>query len=431
MADINLNTIDKDMFTRVGKNLEAAQAIKRPSMSYLSDAMRRLRSNKPAIISFWVLMFMIGMSLFGPIISHALYGHTYETQNLDEQNQTSIMTNARSVTLTANEVFEYKRYEPKFRKTEIRFTDVRLKSKGKIAFKIGNITEESWQGDKKEYNLEIMVEGQDTWKSILKKLNDEGEKLLKSDPDFRGVTFVKKGKDLVVKTKGKVWFNSTHWLGTDEFGRDLFTRLWEGGRISFLIAFVSVFVTVLIGVIYGGIAGYIGGTVDTIMMRFVEVMMTVPDMLYIILLLTLLDPGIMPIIVVLVVTGWMGTARIVRGEVMRLKHSEYVMAAQALGADSKRVIFKHLIPNTMGPILVNMTMMIPSMIFSEAFLSFIGLGVPAPYASWGVLANQGAKIFRQFPHQLLVPAAFICITMLSFNLLGDGLRDALDPRLRK
>jgi len=166
-------------------------------------------------------------------------------------------------------------------------------------------------------------------------------------------------------------------------------------------------------------------------MRIVEILMTVPDMLYTILLLTVMDPGIKPISIVLIVTGWMGTARIVRGEVMRLKHSEYVVAAKTLGADTKKIVFEHLIPNAMGPIIVNMTMMIPKMIFAEAFLSFIGLGVPVPYASWGSLANQGARIFRQFPHQLLIPAIAISLTMFAFNLLGDGLRDALDPRLRK
>jgi oligopeptide transport system permease protein len=144
-----------------------------------------------------------------------------------------------------------------------------------------------------------------------------------------------------------------------------------------------------------------------------------------------MQPGIKPIIIALTITGWMGTSRIVRGEVMRLKHSEYVIAAQTLGADSKRIIFKHLIPNTMGPIIVDMTMMIPGMIFSEAFLSFIGLGVPAPFASWGSLVNDGALIFMQYPQQLLVPAIALSLTMLAFNILGDGLRDSLDPRLRK
>lgn len=142
-------------------------------------------------------------------------------------------------------------------------------------------------------------------------------------------------------------------------------------------------------------------------------------------------PGLLPIILVLSFTSWMGTARIVRGEILKLKSSEYILAAETLGADSKRIILKHLIPNAMGPIIVNATMMIPSLIFAEAFLSYIGLGIPIPNASWGSLINDGATLFKQFPQQLIVPAFALSLTMLAFNILGDGLRDALDPKLRK
>jgi oligopeptide transport system permease protein len=431
MADLNIERIDQGKFVRVGKNLKESQAIKRESMSYLQDAMRRLKKNIPAVISFWILVFFVIMAIIGPIISNKLYGHTYKSQNLKDQNQTPIMTNARSIAMITNDVFEYDKYDSNFRKSKVIFRDVKFKSTGELAFKIGNEAEESWQGDKKEYEIRITVENTDTWSSVIRKLNDAGEKILKEDSDFRGITFEKKGGDLVIKTHGEKWFNKKYWLGTDEFGRDIWTRLWEGARVSFFIALTSVLFSVIIGIVYGGIAGYKGGKLDTLMMRIIEILMTVPDLLYIILLLTVMKPGLKPIIIVLSCTSWMGTARLIRGEVMRLKHSEYVMAAQALGADTKRIIFKHLIPNAMGPLLVNMTMMVPSMIFAEAFLSFIGLGMPAPFASWGVLANQGANVFRQFPHQLIIPAVVISLTMLSFNLLGDGLRDALDPRLRK
>lgn len=426
-----MEKIDKSLFEHVGKNLEESQAIKRPSMSYLEDAMRRIKKNKPAVISFWILILLIAMSLVGPIISAKVQGHDYRAQKLENQNQTSIMTNQRSINVTKNQAFKYEEYKPNLRKTEIKFKGVELKGTGKLEFKVGNAAEASYQGDKKEFLLSVSIDSSDDWKSIVEKLNAESDKMLESDPDFRGVEFKKSGDNLVIETKGDKWFNSQYWFGTDEFGRDLFTRLWEGGRISFLIAFVSVLITLVIGIAYGGIAGYLGGTIDTLMMRFVEIIMVVPDLLYIILLLTVMKPGLGPIIIVLAATGWMQTAMIVRGEVLRLKNSEYVIAAEVLGADSKRIIFKHLIPNTMGPIIVNMTMMIPRMIFAEAFLSFIGLGIPAPMASWGALVNDGAKIFTQYPQQLLVPALALSFTMLAFNILGDGLRDALDPKLRK
>lgn len=425
MADM-----EKDMFTHVGKNLKAAQDIKRPSLSYVKDAFRRLKKNKPAVISFWLLIFLIVMSIIGPIISQKVHGHTYRRQNLENQNQVSIRSNKRSIMLTANDVFEYERYKPNLRRTKVVFEGTKLNSTGKIGFKIGKKEEESIQGDKKEYKLEIEVEGNDTWKSIIEKLNEEGERLLSEDPDIRGIFFKRKGGKIIIETEGEKWFNKTYWFGTDEFGRDLFTRLWEGGRVSFLIAFLSVFMTIIIGIVYGGVSGYFGGAIDTIMMRIVEVLMVVPYLLYVILLLTVMKPGLKPIIIVLGATSWMGTARIVRGEVLRLRNSEYVLAAQTLGANPKRIIFRHLISNSMGPIIVNMTMMIPKMIFAEAFLSFIGLGIPAPYASWGALVNEGARIFQQYPNQLFVPAIALSVTMLAFNILGDGLRDALDPKLR-
>lgn len=427
-----MDKIEKEQFQLVGKNLEAAQSIKRPSMSYLQDAFRRLKKNKPSIVSFWILILLIIMALVGPVISKGLYGHTYRTQNLEMKDQTFILSNQRSLKLVSNSIFSYKKYKPNLRKTQLEFKNVELKKQsGRLSFSIGDKSEESYQGDQKEYKLEIKTTTSDNWDSIIKKLNAEGDKLLKEDPDFRGVTFKKSGKNLIIETKGVKKFNSKYWLGTDDLGRDLFTRLWEGSRVSFMIAIVSVIFTVLFGVVYGGISGYIGGKADNIMMRIIEILMVIPDMLYIMLLSIVLTRGIVTITLVLAFTSWMGTAILVRGEVLRLKHSEYVLASQTLGADAKRVIFKHLIPNCMGPIIVNMTMMIPRMIFAEAFLSFIGLGVPAPYASLGVLVNDGAKIFYQYPHLLIIPSVVLCLIMLAFNMLGDGLRDSLDPKLRK
>lgn len=222
-----------------------------------------------------------------------------------------------------------------------------------------------------------------------------------------------------------------HYFGTDSLGRDLFARAWRGGRVSLLIGVVVAIVSVIVGVIYGGVAGYYGGKVDNVMMRIVDVMLTIPGMLVNILLLIVLESGVSTIIIAFSITSWLGMARLVRGQVLQLKQQEFVLAARTLGASTSRIIMKHLIPNTLGPIIVDMTLTIPSAIFGEAFLSYIGLGIKPPKASWGILANDGSRIMRFYPYQLIIPAILISITMLSFNLFGDGLRDALDPRLRK
>lgn len=222
-----------------------------------------------------------------------------------------------------------------------------------------------------------------------------------------------------------------HIFGTDYLGRDTFVRIWEGGRISLIIAFVTVLVNCLIGVVYGGISGYFGGFVDTIMMRIVEIVNGIPYLMIVILLMTIMKPGMITIIIAMVSVGWVGMARLVRGEVMRLKEQEFVIAAKSMGCSTTRIIAKHLFPNILSIIIVNLTLAIPSAIFTEAFLSFIGLGIPVPGASWGTMAQDGITNFRYYPEQLLFPAFFISITMLSFNLLGDKLRDVFDPKLRR
>ncbi len=226
-----------------------------------------------------------------------------------------------------------------------------------------------------------------------------------------------------------------HLFGTDALGRDIFVRTWEGGRISLMIAFVAVFINFLVGVIYGGISGYMGGLVDNIMMRIVEVINGIPYLMVVILLKMVVgssDPtGIVSLIVAYSAVGWTGMARLVRGQVVALKEQEFVIAAKALGAGSSRIIARHLLPNSLSIIIVEITLAIPSAIFTEAFLSFIGMGVTIPYCSWGSLANDGVTVFQLYPSQLWIPAICISLTMLSFNLFGDGLRDAFDPRLRR
>ena len=222
-----------------------------------------------------------------------------------------------------------------------------------------------------------------------------------------------------------------HLFGTDQLGRDIFTRCWSGARVSLLIGVVVAVLNGTVGILYGGIAGYFGGVADNLMMRLCELIGAIPSMLWMILLVLIMKPGVLPIIVAIGATGWIGMARLFRGQVLTLRETEFVMASRTMGAGSIWIIVKHLLPNAMSPIIISMANAIPGAIFSESFLSYIGLGLPLPLASWGTLASDGANQLLIFPYQLLFPALLICITMLCFNLMGDGLRDALDPRMRK
>ncbi len=225
--------------------------------------------------------------------------------------------------------------------------------------------------------------------------------------------------------------SSRHWFGTDYLGRDMFTRLWHGTRISLFIGVTAALIDLVIGVMWGGIAGYFGGVVDDIMMRIVDILYGIPYLLVVILLLVVMEPGLTSIIIAMSLTGWVGMARLVRGQVLQLKEMEYVLAARSIGASPSRIIARHLIPNTMGVVLVSLTSSIPGAIFGEAFLSFIGLGVPMPQASLGTLANEGYQVLRIYPQNMIIPAVVMSLLILSFNFVGDGLRDALDPRLRQ
>jgi oligopeptide transport system permease protein len=225
--------------------------------------------------------------------------------------------------------------------------------------------------------------------------------------------------------------DSEHWFGTDNLGRDILVRVLYGARISLAIGIVASSINLIIGVIYGGISGFFGGRIDSIMMRIVDILYSIPVLLYVILLMVVLEPGLTNIFIALGIAYWLRMARIVRGQILSIKELEYVLAARTIGAGHWRILFRHLIPNSMGPIIITMTLAIPEAIFTEAFLSFIGLGVSAPMASWGVLASEGITSLRSYPFQLFFPAAAISITMLAFNFLGDGLRDALDPRMRR
>ncbi len=224
--------------------------------------------------------------------------------------------------------------------------------------------------------------------------------------------------------------SAAHWLGTDSTGRDQWVRIWMGARVSLSIGLFSAAINMCVGAVIGGLCGYYGGKLDMIVMRIVDILYGIPSLIITLLVMLVLGKGIAPLIVALCIVGWIGTCRFVRGEVYRLKEQEFVMAARVLGVPDFTIIIRHIIPNIIGMLVTNLCMSIPYAIFQEAFLSYIGLGIAPPNCSWGVLAKEGIAYLRIHPHEILWPAFFICTTMLALNLLGDGLRDALDPKLR-
>lgn len=221
--------------------------------------------------------------------------------------------------------------------------------------------------------------------------------------------------------------SAEYWFGSDELGRDIFTRVWQGARISLFVGVAAALIDLAIGIVWGGIAGSSGGSVDEFLMRTADILYSLPYLLIVIILAVSLGSGLVSLILAMTVIGWITMARIVRGQILQLKQQEYVLGAALLGASFSRILLKHLIPNAMGPIISTLTLTIPSAIFVEAFLSFMGLGVRAPMASWGTMASEGLQAVSLYPWRLFFPAFFISLTILAFNVVGEGLKEAFDP----
>jgi len=395
MSDVNIS-VSKEKWAKANLDTGEAEYIAAPSLTYWQDVRQRLWQNKPAMAGLTFIILLVGAAILGPLVTP----HTYYEQDLKLSNIAPIL-----------ELYE---------------VDGGQETPTYFFMNSGNF---------KLYE----TDEHGTLKSILRaKKKDLLKKrhLYEFGADQVYVDFSQlparllDGEGNELSTYGTKW-NQTYWFGTDSLGRDVLVRQLYGARISLTVAFIATLVNFFIGIFYGGISGYFGGNVDNVMMRIVEVIATIPLTLYVILMMVVLQSGFISIIVAIGTVFWVDMARIVRGQMLTLKNQDYVDAAKTMGAGTWRILTRHLLPNTIGPILVTLTLLIPSAIFIESFMSFIGLGVSVPMASWGTLTSEAVETLRAYPYQLFFPAAAISLTMFAFNFLGDGLRDALDPRLRK
>ena len=384
---------EQNKWERVSGNQEEAERIYRKSRSFISDVWFRFRRKPTALLGFILVLILLVFCLAGPYFTP----YTYSEQNNKMASIPPLLT-------------VYPGPED-----------------GSYLY----IT----QGLKL---IEVDGEG-NLVRQLKKKKDDSKEKKTSFTWDDDTLVFldysrlpntVLDAEGNRIETSEKKW-NHTYLLGTDQLGRDILTRLMYGTRISLMVAFIAALVNMVIGIAYGGISGYLGGRTDTVMMRIVDIISTIPLTLYVILIKMCLDDGLLSIIIALSSVYWVDMARVVRGEMLSLKNQEFVLAARTIGSSTKTILLNHLIPNAMGPILVTVTMLIPSAIFMEAFMSFIGIGIAPPMASLGTMCNDATETLRTNPYQLFLPALVICIIMFAFNFVGDGLRDALDPKLKK
>ncbi|WP_407271046.1 oligopeptide ABC transporter permease [Radiobacillus sp. PE A8.2] len=376
--------LSKDLFVPANREEDTSEKISRPSLSYWQDAWIRLRKNAGAIFGIVTLILIGFLSLAGPHFNE--YG-------LNDQD------------------LGHSRFPARIQGLE-------------------NVYWLPFNGTKTEVLEADTVEA--AKELALPRFSQQDDEFLTFDVKSDGSD----GEPAKVLARYHIYEDKDaqdvyYWFGTDTLGRDLFTRVWIGTQISLLIALVAAAIDMLVGVAYGGISGYYGGRVDNVMMRIIEILVGIPNLVVVILMIMILEPGIVSIIIALTITGWTGMARIVRGQILKLKNQEFVLASRTLGSSNSRILTKHLIPNALGVIIINTMFTIPSAIFFEAFLSFIGLGLQSPDASLGTLINDGFKSLQINPHIMIFPAIVIALIMIGFNILADGLRDALDPKMRE
>lgn len=403
-----LGPITKDDIQRVHFENRESEDLARPSLTYWQDVRLRFARNKLAMVGAVLIALMLLFAIFGYLfVDNDYYTQDLSMTNLPPRLRCFVMDDETLLYVSP----EYGLYS--------------VGADGTIRAK-ETPQEENMAQRRRTYLIDgrtVVVDNSNA--AVIAKARRAG--------DMRTANSLKPFQVLVdgAEPPTRTVRNKLYILGSDYLGRDMWARLVYGARISLLVALIATLAQFFIGVLYGGIAGYMGGRVDNIMMRAVDIISTVPLTLYVVLLMVLMGPGIKTIIIALGSVYWVDMARQVRGHVLEVKGQEFILAARTIGATPARLMVRHLIPNAMSTIIVTLTMNIPSAIFTESFLSFIGLGVSAPAASWGTLASDALGGLRSYPYQLFLPSLCICVTVLGFNFLGDGLRDALDPKLRK
>ena len=369
-----LQNLPESGFEPANNEWNVDERFKTEPIGFYKDAMRRLFHNRLSVISLCAIVIIIILSVAVPNLT----GYGYTQQNVKQKNLPSKIPGIEGLG-----IFDGTRVLTNIKKSSI--------------------------SDPKRYPEGSVLE-------VLREYKAGRQDVVDVKVDYYRYCGVPEGE--------------YHWMGTDYLGRDIMTRLFKGTRISLMIAALSVLTNLVIGIIYGSIAGYYGGRVDMVMTHLAEVLDGLPYIVVTILFMLWLGSGMLSIILALTVTGWIGTARLTRAQFYRYKHREYVLAARTLGVPDRKLIFRHILPNTVGPLITRAMIAVPGAIFSESFLAYIGLGIKPPEPSIGILLSEGQKLLLQYPNQTFFPALLISILMIAFNMLSNGLRDAMDPSRR-